>query len=162
MENSAVRSLYEKYGHMIFGRCLKILHDKEEAADAMQTVFLKLLEQGDTIRDPERTVAWIFSAATNHCFNQLRSRKKFDPAIDPHLLAGDDDFTSRIADREVIGLLMANLDTKTRQVVYLTHVEKLDQQDIQRVTGLSPATIRRRLRGFESHCRTLSQRLLKS
>jgi RNA polymerase sigma-70 factor (ECF subfamily) len=153
VENSTIKELYEKYGYVIYGRCRRILGDGDEARDALQAVFLKLIENQEVIRQPERIVSWIFTAASNHCFNILRSRKKFNLAVEPDTLDGSDHFEKRHSARQIINLLLENQDRKTQQAVYYTHVENLDQKEIQKLTGQSPATIRRNLRKFEEYCR---------
>ena len=43
MEDFSV--LYEKYGPMVLRRCRYILKDEEKALDAMQDVFVRILEK---------------------------------------------------------------------------------------------------------------------
>ena len=49
MSQSEVDRLYKAYGFMIFGRCMRLLGSRDEARDAMQVVFMKLLQAYATI-----------------------------------------------------------------------------------------------------------------
>jgi RNA polymerase sigma-70 factor (ECF subfamily) len=158
METNTIKDLYQRYAHLIYGRCLRILGSEDDAWDGVQIVFMKLIEAIDTIRDRERIVPWIFSAATNHCFNVLRSKKKFVSGADPDDMGREDRFDDRIADRQLINALLATQDRRVQEAVYYTHVEGLDQKEIQRIAGQSPATIRRNLHRFKQHCEDMKLR----
>jgi RNA polymerase sigma-70 factor, ECF subfamily len=153
-----IRTLYERYGFVIYGRCLRILRSEDDARDAMQSVFLKLVEYQRGLRDRESVVAWLYATATNHCFNLLRAAKRTAGAIDPDLVAGADP-EGRMEARSVVRMLMETQSRAVQQAVYLTHVEGLDQREIQKVCGQSPATVRRNLARFKSHVAKTRKRL---
>jgi RNA polymerase sigma-70 factor, ECF subfamily len=153
------KALYEHYGYAIYGRCMRILGDPHDAKDAMQEVFVKLLENEQVVRDADKIVPWLFAVATNYCFNLLRSRKKFDLGTEPDQLGSDHGKAEQLADREIIDLLVRTQNRKTREAVYYSYVEELNQTEIQRITGQSPATIRRRLAVFKEFCKKTKQRL---
>jgi RNA polymerase sigma-70 factor (ECF subfamily) len=150
MGDVSIRDLYEQYGFVIYGRCRRILRSEEDARDAMQSVFLKLVEHQGRLRDRQSVVAWLYTTATNHCFNVLRQAKRTAGAVDPDTIAGADP-EGRMEARTVIRLLMGTQSKAVQQAVYFTHVEGLDQKEIQKVTGQSPATVRRNLGKFKKH-----------
>jgi RNA polymerase sigma factor (sigma-70 family) len=70
-EQAAVNCLFERYGHMVFGVCLKYLKQTAAAQDATQQIFIKLLE--DLVRFKiENFKPWLFQTTKNHCLMQLR------------------------------------------------------------------------------------------
>lgn len=148
MSRSEIDRLYRTYGYMIYGRCVKLLGSRDEARDAMQVVFMKLLNAYDTIHDKEKVVPWIFRAAQNHCFNLLRDRKKFAPEVDPELPDPGSRSSDGYAKKEIINRVMDGFNNDIRDAVYYTYVEEFDQREIQKVTGQSPATVRRNLKKF--------------
>lgn len=158
-DSVVTNDLYKRYGFIIYRTCLKILLSEEDAKDALQTVFMKLLEQYDRIRDKERIVPWIFNAAKNHCYNVLRYNKKFIGAIDADLTAGKERVDERVADKELVRLAFRNHKKEVRDVVYYTYAEEFDQEEIKRVTGQSPATIRRNLKRFRDSIPGIKKRL---
>jgi RNA polymerase sigma factor, sigma-70 family len=162
MDAAPAKELYEKYGFLIYRTCVNILHSEDDAKDALQTVFLKLLECYSTIRDPEKVVTWIFNAAKNHCFNQLRFQKKFNNAVEVQDTEYVDGFDERISNKELIRLIFKNHGKKVRDAVYFTYVEKFDQQEIRKLTGQSPATIRRNLHRFKKSIPFIEKRLAEN
>jgi len=159
MDAVSAKQLYEQYGFLIYRTCVRILRSEDDAKDALQSVFVKLIENYGAIKDPAKTVPWIFSAAKNHCFNMLRSRKKFVTAVETDELPSSDDFEKAIESREVIRLIFKSHGKKVRDAAYYTYVEHFDQREIQKVTGQSPATIRRNLSRFKKSLHSLGKKL---
>jgi RNA polymerase sigma factor (sigma-70 family) len=153
------KELYEKYGFLIFRTCRGILCSEDDAKDAMQAVFLKLLEQYAGIKDKERAVAWIFKTAKHYCFNILRANKKFLDPIEPDTMAASEDEGASFDRRDLIKLIFANKNDKVKDAVYYTYVEEFDQREINKITGQSPATIRRNLKKFRDSIPGIKKRL---
>jgi RNA polymerase sigma factor (sigma-70 family) len=153
------QELYEKYGFLIYRTCRRILGSDDDAKDAMQEVFLKLLQHYGSIRNKERTVPWIFIAAKRHCFNLLRNNRKFADGIDPDETASRIDEEKRLDQKDLIRLIFANQHENVRDAVYYTYVEEFDQEEIRKITGQSPATIRRNLKRFRDSLRGIRKRL---
>jgi RNA polymerase sigma factor (sigma-70 family) len=158
-DKHAAENLYKQYGFLIHTTCLRILGSEDDAKDAVQVVFLKLLEHYDSIRDKERVVPWIFNAAKNHCFNVLRFDKKFRGSIESDDTPGNDGFAEKITAREIVRLVFKSHGKNVRDAVYYTYVEGFDQEEIRKLTGQSPATIRRNLKRFKDSLPAIRKRL---
>jgi RNA polymerase sigma-70 factor (ECF subfamily) len=158
-EKELAKRLYGQYGFLINRTCLRILGSEDDAHDAVQDVFLKLLKQYASIHDKEKVVPWIFNAAKNHCFNVLRYNKKFIGSRDADETSGDDGFEEKLSTRELIRFVFRNHSKNVRDAVYYTYVEQFDQRDIQKLTGQSPATIRRNLKRFKNSLPSIRKRL---
>lgn len=148
MSQSDIDRLYKAYGFMIYGRCIRLLGSRDDARDAMQAVFMKLVQAYDTIHDKEKIVAWIFRTAQNYCFNILRDRKKFVGEIDTDAIADTHSDFDRFAARDILQRVLKCFKKDVCAAVHYTYIEELDQREIQRITGQSPATIRRNLKRF--------------
>jgi RNA polymerase sigma-70 factor, ECF subfamily len=159
MSQSEIDRLYRAYGFMIFGRCLRLLGSRDEARDAMQAVFMKLVQAYETIADKEKVVPWIFRTAQNYCFNVLRDRKKFVGAVDADTIGDPQDTNEAVMNSDLISKVMREFRRDVCVAVYYTYMEKLDQREIQRITGQSPATIRRNLRRFKDGVPGILKRL---
>jgi RNA polymerase sigma-70 factor (ECF subfamily) len=158
MNSVPAKQLYEQYGFLIFRTCMRILHSEDDAKDALQTVFLKLLEEYSFIRDQQRVVPWILKAAKNHCFNVLRYNKKFLQSADVEDIPCSADNGKGFEEREIIGLILKQHSKKVREAVYYTYIEQFDQREIQKLTGQSPATVRRNLLRFKRSLQSLKKR----
>lgn len=53
--------------------------DAADAADVSQTVWLRLIEHADRIREPERLAGWLSTTTRNECLRVLRRRGRQVP-----------------------------------------------------------------------------------
>ena len=80
MDKEQVQKLYEQYGSWIFNRAKGFLKNEEAAWEAVQDIFLKVLEVGDKFRGESSPWTWLYRITTNHCLNLIRSRKAWQKA----------------------------------------------------------------------------------
>jgi RNA polymerase sigma factor (sigma-70 family) len=160
MDAVPAKQLYEQYGYMIYRTCVRILHSEDDAKDALQSVFVKLLENYGAISDPGKVVPWIFSTARNHCFNLLRYQRRFERSVDADdLPSSGENFGKAFEARETIRIIFKSQGKRVREAAYYTYVEEFDQREIQKITGQSPATIRRNLSRFKKSLPSLGKKL---
>jgi RNA polymerase sigma-70 factor, ECF subfamily len=70
-----VEELTKRYGSMVLRRCRRLLRDEDEAMDACQDVFVRLIENSDRLsaRHPS---SLLYRMATNLCLNRIRDRRR--------------------------------------------------------------------------------------
>jgi RNA polymerase sigma-70 factor, ECF subfamily len=78
MENNRTRitiddfsELYKKYGPMVLRRCRYILKNEDAALDAMQDVFVRVIERHALLNSV--CSSFFYTVATTVCLNKLRS-----------------------------------------------------------------------------------------
>jgi RNA polymerase sigma-70 factor (ECF subfamily) len=86
-EPGAFEELTERFGSRIFGHLLHILHDREEAEDLTQEVFLRLYRSRRRYQVRARFSTWLFHVTKNVGRNALRRRRRhawlhFGPVIE--------------------------------------------------------------------------------
>ncbi len=74
-ENVAFAHIYKRYAHLVYGVCMKYLKDIELAKEAVQQIFIKLIEDLKN-HDITHFKAWLYTVARNHCLMQLRKDDK--------------------------------------------------------------------------------------
>jgi len=70
-DHICINLLFERYGHLVMGVCLKHLKNCSAAKDATQQIFIKLLEDLHKFRI-ENFRGWLLQVTKNHCLMQLR------------------------------------------------------------------------------------------
>lgn len=72
-ETLAFDVLYERYGHRLLVYFTRMLNfDKEHAQDALQELFLKIVEAPERFNPSMTFRTWVFSVAHNYCKNFYR------------------------------------------------------------------------------------------
>ena len=67
--------LVDRHQQRLQRLCVSLLHDPEEARDAVQEVFLKAYRKAPKYRPRGRVYTWLYRIAVNHCLNRLRRRR---------------------------------------------------------------------------------------
>jgi RNA polymerase sigma-70 factor (ECF subfamily) len=76
-DRQVIAELFNRYLHLVYGLCLKYLHDREESKDAVMSVFESL--PGKILKHEIRDFRpWLYVITRNHCLMHLRSEKTKD------------------------------------------------------------------------------------
>jgi RNA polymerase sigma-70 factor (ECF subfamily) len=150
--------LYRCHGALVYRRCLRMLGNREDARDATQEVFLRLVRDRSLLADRANFLPWLYCVATNHCLN-LRRASRAHPAdeleearpVAPR--AGGD-----LVDGLLAGWLLAHFDHVTQRIAVGVLVEGMEHKELAEALGLSRRSLVRRLERFLGEAR----RLLKS
>ncbi len=147
---SAFDRLFEDYSAPIFNYVLRMVGDRDRAADITQDTFIKAYRKLDSLTDENSTRSWLYRIATNTAIDEMRRRRWISP------LGPDDE---RELDRPDGGLgpegqvMAATLDDRIqralmrlrpnhRQCLILSDVEDMNAHQIGEVMGLSYGAVR--------------------
>lgn len=148
--------LYDRYGHVLFHRCRTILRNDEEAMDAVQETFARVLRSGDTFRAQSSPLTWMYRISTNWCLNQIRNRRGRERKHEDHReeLAGPEsrDQTDDIDQGRILSLL-DDCDEQTRACVVHTYFDDCTREEVAALVGISVPTVRKRINTFLEQAR---------
>ena len=74
-EPRAFDALVRRHEKTVFNAALRMLHDREEARDVTQTVFLKVYEHLGEYDPTHKFYSWIYRIALNESIKSLQRRK---------------------------------------------------------------------------------------
>jgi RNA polymerase sigma-70 factor, ECF subfamily len=139
-DREAIRFLYVRYSHNIYGYVRSIVHDEHEAEDITQHVFAKLMTV--LVKYDERGVpffAWLLRLAHNAAIDHLRGRRA-TPAEE--VFGADARADDSAIDRShCLHEALAALPDEQRSVVVLRHVVGLTPGEIASAMGRSESSI---------------------
>lgn len=72
----AFKELVEKYQTMVINTCTGFLHNKADAEDIAQEVFIEVFSSLDKFRKEAKLSTWMYRIAVNKSLNFLRSKKR--------------------------------------------------------------------------------------
>ena len=119
-----------------------ILHNEEDAADAVQDTILTCYEKLDTLRKPEYFKTWLIRILINHCYKTLKHNSHIYSDENIPEIPIWDSGTETIEFRE----LMMALDEKYRLPVILYYVDELKVNEIASLLDMKESTVKTRLR----------------
>lgn len=134
MNNAKVYDCYEKYKTGLFRYALSILKDPHRAEDVLQEVFLRLLT-GKYTPEPGKEQAYLYRAARNICYDELRLQKR-QRETDGRMYVETDDFAYLE--------LIAPLEPKEREIVTLKIVGGLTHREIGKIMSMTEQAVKKR------------------
>jgi RNA polymerase sigma-70 factor (ECF subfamily) len=147
-----VEALSRRYGPMVLRRCRRLLGDEDQALDACQDVFLRVLQHWARL-DDRYPASLLYRIATNVCLNRLRDNRR-------NPVTRDDAVLYEIARAEEPGgpsearLLLARLfgghPESSRTIAVLHFVDGLTLEEVAAETGMSVSGVRKRLRALRT------------
>ena len=151
VNDEEVEQLCARYGAMVLRRCRRLLNREEDARDACQDVFVRVVTHGPRL-DNRHGASLLYRIATNVCLNRIRDGRN-DPA------AADEDQLRRIACADAFAASHARMlldrvfgrhPESSRTMAVLHYVDGLSLREVAQLTGLSVSGVRKRLRGLRA------------
>lgn len=143
-----VETLYNTYGPMVLRRCRQLLRNEELALDAMQDVFVRVLQRQKQLK-ADYPSSLLYRIATNICLNHIRDQRTTTPGNDILTrIAGFEEPEPRLEARSLLDTLFGRHQTSTRTIAVLHFVDGLTLEEVAREVGMSVSGIRKRLRGL--------------
>ncbi|MFC9708940.1 RNA polymerase sigma factor [Paenibacillus sp. NPDC056933] len=136
-----VMNIYETYADTLFRIAMVHLGRREDAEEATQDTFIKLIEKAPTFNDAEHQKAWLIRVITNHCKSLLgrgwRKREVKLEGVEPLM-------TDNPEDQALIELVLS-LPVKYRAVVHLYYYEDYPIRAISEILQISESAVKMRL-----------------
>lgn len=148
--------LYSKYGPMVFRRCNFLLKDESKAQDAMQDVFVRILESGYSSDDICSSL--FFTTATRVCLNKIRSdRYRNYLQIESLTDFIEDRASSKQNEITDISLLLdvifSQRDSLDKEIAILYFVDDYTLEETASKTKMSVSGIRKRLASLKNYAK---------
>lgn len=143
-----IDALSRRYGPMVLRRCRRLLRDEDEALDACQDVFVRLIEHRTSL-DGTYPSSLLYRIATNVCLNRIRDRRRAPVDREEHLLASIANAgapAGRSDARLLLDWLFGRHPESSRTMAVLHYVDGLTFEEVARQTGMSVSGVRKRLR----------------
>lgn len=152
-DSEAFEPLVSKYKNLVYGIALNLLHNKDEADDVTQEVFLRVWSNLKRYKPEYSFKAWIARIAVNHCINiNQKSRRtasaSWDEEITCHMAADEglpEEELLLKEEQDSVRKAIDSLPDMYRLVVVLFHQQSLSYDEICQVTGYPLSLVKNRL-----------------
>ena len=82
LDDKLVNNLFKEYSENVFNYSFSLLKNYDEADDAVQEVFIRLLKSKESFKENCSYKTWIMVITRNYCFTRLGNRSKSPARID--------------------------------------------------------------------------------
>ncbi len=152
-----------RYQDQVFRICYRFIGDYEEAKDCAQEIFIKVYNSLNAFRFESSVSTWLYRIAVNACKNKLRSLKyrrnrmmvRFDSLQESdggsRVFEIENDSLSPEGELEkkerqmLIHKAINSLPKDQKMLVVLRDIEGFSYEDLTKITGYNPGTIKSKL-----------------
>ena len=137
---------------------VRMVGDRADAEDVLQSVWMRAFRNMDRCREPERFGAWLYQIVANECrtFVTRRARRE-------RRFTNDDSEMERLTApagsdallRDEIQRAINTLPAEQREAFVLKHVEQLEYDEIAAITGAGVSALKMRVKRATARLRDL-------
>jgi RNA polymerase sigma factor (sigma-70 family) len=124
---SAWDAIVDRYAALVWSLCRRYGLQGTDADDVAGTVWLRLVERLDTLREPAALPGWLARTTVNECLNLLRTRRRQIPVDDPELgdspVGGTEEGLLVEERHHALRLALAELPERCRRLLTLLFAE---------------------------------------
>jgi RNA polymerase sigma-70 factor (ECF subfamily) len=152
-DEAAFRELVDQYQELVINVSNKFIHNKEDALDIAQEVFIKVYNSIDSFREDSKISTWLYRIAVNKSLNFIRDKKRKNIFSSLDLLFENskndplenmkdiqDNSEDKIESEEEKDMLYKAIETlpeKQRVALTLNKLEGLSYKEISNIMNIS-------------------------
>lgn len=152
-DTEAFTSLYDRHQAILLGLLIRILHNRTEAEDVLQEVFLAVWQRAADYDQARGTVfTWLVTMTRSRALDRLRSRDArvrllAQAAQESRLhVTNAEDTAVNAEQREIVQRALDGITEQQRSALLLAYFEGLSQSEIARRLNEPLGTVKSRIR----------------
>ena len=159
----AMERLVQRHGSSVYAFVRRFLGNSPAADDVYQEVWLKVIRYADRFEGRSRFTTWLFQITRNVCMDHRRAslRRKEGISLERDAGVGEgvalreqvadrgpstDERVVESEERRAVEQAIARLPDEQREVLLLREKTELTFEQIAEISGLSPNTVKSRMR----------------
>ncbi len=152
-DDRAFTVLMERHADRLWSIAIRVMHNREDAADALQDAMISAFRRADSFRGDAKVTTWLHRIVLNACFDRLR-RRQARPSVPlpdeadraPELTARDDPAAeavrSSLADE--VNRALGKIGADQRAALVLVDLEGYSVEQAAGILGCAPGTVKSR------------------
>ena len=144
-ESRAFETIVDRYQRVLFNVALRMVNDRDDAQDVVQSAFVKAYEKLHTYDRRRKLFSWIYRITVNECLDHMARRRRQAPMDEDEPGQGPDHALEEREVETLIGAALLDLSTDYRGVIILRHFVHLSHREMSRVLEIPEKTVKSRL-----------------
>lgn len=156
----------------VMGIAWRMLGDKEDARDAAQETFLRVYKHLNKFDETQDFAAWLYRIAVNVCRDLGRKRGRGNPTSleaereagtlkEPASSHNTEHSAMHAQERALVVRALATLSEKERAALVLRDLEGLPTEEVARILGSTPTTVRSQISTARVKIKQFRERWMK-
>lgn len=150
-DKSKFEVLYYEYRDRMMDMALSVLHNKEDAEDAVHNTFIAIAKNMKSIDEAKsaRTLSYVLKATKNTSINMLKKRNKHETiSLDDIRDISDEEFYEKLNLKQQyndVVKAIVKLDDKYKDVLFYHFVSDMTANEISKLLGRKQSTVKQQL-----------------
>lgn len=155
-DRDSFKKLVEEHQRIVFGLCFHFLHNKEDAEDAAQEVFLEVFRSIKKFKGDSKLSTWIFTIASSKCIDFIRRKnrkkrfgsiKKIFSTEENKDLVDRSSFSSSLEKfemeerKKIFYVAMDHISESQRVAITLSKIDGLKNKEVAEIMGTSVSAV---------------------
>lgn len=149
MSQEIFRTIILPMRQQLFVQAMNLLHNGEDAEDAVQDILLKIWHMQDSLDKYNNPAAFASTVAKNYCLDKLRLKKQDEELNDSFVIYADSDEPDAQLERKntnnILRKIIDGLPPLQRSIIQMKDVEDYEVDEIAAITGTTPEAVRMNL-----------------
>lgn len=143
MTEQQFRDVVMSHHRLMAGMAMAVLGDREDASDCLQDCLLALWNRRDELERVDNVKAYCLRTVRNCALSMLRRTNRLETII-PEIIESLDPET-RLEHKDRLEKVMAHIETlpeSQREVIRMSAILGLSNDDVAKMSGQSPGNVR--------------------
>lgn len=141
-----IEDIYRRRVQDVYRFCRSLVGREGLAEDLTQETFMRLMTSQPNFANPAHEQAWLFLTARRLCYDYLKQAENQNQSLDSENQAWQEPPAPQAPVRAAFNDLLDLLPAAQRPVVYLYYAAGYKTEEIGRILGRKPATVRQQLK----------------
>lgn len=147
---AAFAELSRRYRDKYTRFAVRMVGNRDDAEDALQSAFIRAYRNLDRCRNPSRFGAWLYQIVANECRTYAtrrarRERRLVRDELQLHGAAVDPQYEANET-LEDVQYALSRLDVGQREAFLMKHVEQLSYEEMAEITGDGISALKMRVK----------------
>ena len=145
--------LYQRYASKVFGKCISILKDYDEAKDAVQDIFIKIMTNLANFGERAQFSTWIYSITYNYCIDIIRKKKKEKTLFTDDIERAPDVAAEEVPDEFLLEMevkhlktVLEMLPTGDRMILLMKYQDDMSIKEIADVLDKTESAVKMKIK----------------
>ncbi len=145
--------LYHRYAAKVFGKCISILKDYDEAKDAVQEIFIKIMTNLASFGERAQFSTWIYSITYNYCIDIIRKKKKEKTLFTDDIERVPDVAADEVPDEFLLAMevkrlkaILEMLPSGDKMILLMKYQDDMSIRDISEVLKKTESAIKMKIK----------------
>lgn len=162
-DNIWLGQLLEKYTLLLLGLCMKYLKNEEEAKDAVQQIFLKVITEIPKYK-VDYFKSWLYTIARNYCLMKFRIKYQVVSAelANYEMIEEEPEMAATLKEQliQLAGQSLNELNTEQKTCVTLFYLKQKTYAEISDQTGFTLLQVKSFIQNGKRNLKNIIQKKL--